>query len=67
MDHAPHVGRALLREDAAWLPRAAGTSLYLRPFMIATEPFLGVRPSKSYLLAVILHIIAKRRTPSTLR
>lgn len=46
--------RALLREDARWLPDAPGTSLYLRPFMIATEPFLGVRPSKQYAFLVIV-------------
>jgi branched-chain amino acid aminotransferase len=46
--------RALVAEDAAWLPRTAGTSLYLRPFMIATEPFLGVRPSKQYAFLVII-------------
>jgi branched-chain amino acid aminotransferase len=38
----------------SWLPKSPGTSMYVRPFMIATEPFLGVRPSKRYLLLVIL-------------
>jgi branched-chain amino acid aminotransferase len=46
--------KAILREDAAWLPKAAGTSLYVRPFIFATEPFLGVRPAKQVLFAVIL-------------
>jgi branched-chain amino acid aminotransferase len=46
--------RALVREDAAWLPKAPGTSLYIRPFMVATEPFLGVRPSKQYAFLVII-------------
>jgi branched-chain amino acid aminotransferase len=46
--------RALVAEDAAWLPRTPGTSLYLRPFMVATEPFLGVRPSKQYAFLVII-------------
>jgi branched-chain amino acid aminotransferase len=46
--------KALLREDAAWLPSAPGTSLYVRPFIFATEPFLGVRPAKQVLFAVIL-------------
>jgi branched-chain amino acid aminotransferase len=46
--------RALLREDASWMPRAPGTALYVRPLFIATEPFLGVRPSKSYALLVIV-------------
>jgi branched-chain amino acid aminotransferase len=43
----------LVRTDAAWVPREESKSLYLRPFMIATEPFLGVRPSAKYLYAVI--------------
>lgn len=46
--------KALLREDAAWMPAAAGTSLYVRPFLFASEPFLGVRPSKRCLFAVIV-------------
>ncbi len=45
--------KALCRLDDAWIPSGPGTALYLRPFMIATEPFLGVRPSKSYALLVI--------------
>ncbi|MFH5823975.1 branched-chain amino acid aminotransferase [Georgenia sp. AZ-5] len=34
---------ALVRADERWVPGVEGSSLYLRPFMIATEPFLGVR------------------------
>ncbi|GEL95506.1 branched-chain amino acid aminotransferase [Cellulomonas composti] len=36
---------ALVRADRAWVPGGEETSLYLRPFMYASEPFLGVRPS----------------------
>jgi branched-chain amino acid aminotransferase len=36
---------ALVRTDLAWVPSGEETSLYLRPFMYASEPFLGVRPS----------------------
>ncbi|MBD8080438.1 branched-chain amino acid aminotransferase [Cellulosimicrobium arenosum] len=36
---------ALVRTDAAWVPTSAESSLYLRPFMYASERFLGVRPS----------------------
>ncbi len=50
--------RALLREDASWLPRAPGTSLYVRPVLLATEPFLGVRPAKAYALVVMLSPVA---------
>jgi branched-chain amino acid aminotransferase len=46
--------KALLREDASWMPSAEGTSIYVRPFLFATEAFLGVRPSKRCLFAVIL-------------
>lgn len=35
----------LVRADEAWVPTTPGSSLYLRPFIIATEPFLGVRSS----------------------
>jgi branched-chain amino acid aminotransferase len=44
---------ALVRADRAWVPSSAGTSLYLRPTLIATEPFLGVRPSNRYLFFII--------------
>jgi branched-chain amino acid aminotransferase len=37
-----------------WVPSSVGTALYVRPVIIATEPFLGVRPSKSYIYYVIL-------------
>jgi branched-chain amino acid aminotransferase len=44
----------LVTEDRDWVPTAEGHSLYLRPFMIATYPGLGVsRPSPSYLCVVI--------------
>jgi len=45
--------RQLVGVDAAWFPPVEGGSLYLRPFMIATEAFLGVRPAKSYKFIVI--------------
>jgi branched-chain amino acid aminotransferase len=43
----------LVEIDHAWIPRQAGASLYLRPFMIATEVFLGVKPSAEYLFMII--------------
>jgi branched-chain amino acid aminotransferase len=45
--------KALVDVDRDWFPAVEGGSLYLRPFMIATEAFLGVRPSNEYLFAVI--------------
>jgi branched-chain amino acid aminotransferase len=43
---------ALVKQDAGWVPNKVGESLYIRPFMIATEVGLGVRPSNkaTYLL-----------------
>src|SRR5215831_3582278 len=44
----------LVAQDRAWVPAADGHSLYLRPFMIATQVGLGInRPSQSYLFALI--------------
>jgi branched-chain amino acid aminotransferase len=37
-----------------WVPSTVGTSLYVRPTIIANEAFLGVRPAKSYLYYIIL-------------
>jgi branched-chain amino acid aminotransferase len=42
----------LVRIDRAWIPSGEG-SLYLRPFMIANETFLGVKPSSEYIFGVI--------------
>ncbi len=44
----------LVRVDRDWVPHRPGTSLYVRPTLIATEAFLGVRASKRCLLYVIL-------------
>jgi branched-chain amino acid aminotransferase len=40
--------------DRDWVPRTVGTSLYVRPVIMASEPFLGVRPARSYIYYVIL-------------
>ncbi len=44
---------ALVTADAAWVPSGGEASLYLRPFMFASEVFLGVRPAKQVTFAVI--------------
>jgi len=44
---------ALVGLDREWVPKSPGTSLYIRPTLIATEPFLGVRPSKRYTYFII--------------
>jgi branched-chain amino acid aminotransferase len=43
----------LVRQDARWVPTAPETSLYLRPFMMATEVGLGVRPAQDVTFLVI--------------
>ncbi len=45
--------RLLVEADRDWFPTLDGGSLYLRPFMFASEPFLGVRPAKNYKYLVI--------------
>jgi branched-chain amino acid aminotransferase len=45
--------RALVDADQAWVPDAGEHSLYLRPFMFASEPFLGVRPAQDVTFMVI--------------
>jgi branched-chain amino acid aminotransferase len=58
----PEVDKALVMEgmkqlillDKGWVPSSPGTSLYIRPTMIATEPHLGVRPAASYLFYIII-------------
>lgn len=44
----------LLKLEKDWIPTAHGTSLYIRPFMIATESYLGVAPSQKYRFMIIL-------------
>lgn len=39
---------AYLNLDADWVPGGPGGALYIRPFMIATDDFLGVKPSQKY-------------------
>ena len=45
--------RQLALADRDWFPAVEGGSLYMRPFMFADEPFLGVRPAKHYKFLVI--------------
>ncbi len=44
--------KRLVAQDSKWVPEGEG-SLYLRPFMFASEAFLGVRPAKEYIFCVI--------------
>lgn len=46
--------KELLTIEKGWVPTAEGTSLYIRPTIIATDPYLGVRASHTYRYFIIL-------------
>ncbi|ANF94825.1 branched-chain amino acid aminotransferase [Paenibacillus bovis] len=50
--------RQLVLIDKEWIPEGEGTSLYIRPFVIATEAALGVAPSLQYKFMIILSPVA---------
>lgn len=54
VDFAVKAVSTLVNVDRDWIPRAPGTSLYVRPFIIATDPQLGVHPSHTYKFMIIL-------------
>jgi branched-chain amino acid aminotransferase len=45
--------RALVDLDRDWIPSTDGTSLYIRPFMIATDEFIGVKPAEKFTFIII--------------
>ncbi len=45
---------AIVEHEKDWIPTAEGTSLYIRPFMFATEAAVGVHPSSSYKFIILL-------------
>ncbi|MBS1614564.1 MAG: branched-chain amino acid aminotransferase [Bacteroidetes bacterium] len=45
--------RRLVDLDRDWVPSGEGTSLYLRPFMLATDEFIGVRPATHFKFMII--------------
>lgn len=45
--------KALLDLDKDWVPTNEGQSLYIRPFMIATDDYVGIRPSEKYKFLII--------------
>lgn len=45
--------RQLVELDKAWIPTGDGTSLYIRPFMIATDEFIGVKPAEKFTFLII--------------
>src|SRR5690625_7181266 len=52
--YATNALKELVRLDKEWVPNEKGTSLYIRPFIIATEAHLGVTPAKNYKFIIIL-------------
>ncbi len=46
--------KALVKLDEDWIPTAEGTSLYIRPFIFAVDPFVGVHPAKQLIFCIIL-------------
>jgi branched-chain amino acid aminotransferase len=59
--------KQLVEVDKDWFPPVDGGSIYLRPFMIASEVFLGVKPSAEYLFMVIASAVGnyfKSGTPA---
>ncbi|SDJ02431.1 branched-chain amino acid aminotransferase [Natribacillus halophilus] len=46
--------KELVKLDKDWVPSEVGTSLYIRPFIISTEPTLDVSPARAYTLMIIL-------------
>ncbi|MDT8902636.1 branched-chain amino acid aminotransferase [Anaeroselena agilis] len=50
-----HAGlNKLLEIDKRWVPDKVGTALYIRPFIFATDPYVGVKSSDAYKLFIIL-------------
>ena len=43
----------LIKIDRSWVPSKAGSALYIRPFMVSTDEFLGVRTAENYRFAII--------------
>lgn len=54
VDFVMEALKQLLEIDSRWIPTKEGTSLYIRPFMIATEESLGVKISSEYYFMIIL-------------
>ncbi len=53
-DFALEALKKLIDVEKDWVPHAEGAALYIRPFIIAVDPFLGVRPGDKYMFIIIL-------------
>ncbi|MBO7452995.1 MAG: branched chain amino acid aminotransferase, partial [Clostridiales bacterium] len=54
VDFCVHATKTLVELDQDWIPSGKGESLYIRPFVIATDPYLGVRASNTYKFFILL-------------
>lgn len=46
--------RKLVEVDSAWVPNHPGYALYIRPYMFATDEFVGIKPSETYKFMILL-------------
>lgn len=53
-EFAVEAVRTLVNVERDWIPQEKETSLYIRPFIIATDPYLGVKPASNYMFIIIL-------------
>jgi len=53
-EFALHALKELIKIEKDWVPHTDGASLYIRPFIIAVDPFLGVKPGAEYKFIIIL-------------
>lgn len=51
--------RKLLEVDKDWIPKQAGCSLYIRPFVFAADDYLGIRPSNNYKFMILASPVGK--------
>ncbi|MBE7021856.1 MAG: branched-chain amino acid aminotransferase [Ruminococcaceae bacterium] len=54
VDFAVEAIKTLVELEKDWIPGGKGTALYIRPFIFATDPFLGVHPASTYKFIIIL-------------
>jgi branched-chain amino acid aminotransferase len=54
--------RTLINVDRGWVPESDGASLYIRPFMFATDAFIGVKPSETYRFIIFTCPVGKYYT-----
>lgn len=54
VDFCINATKKLIDVDKEWIPTSEGTALYIRPFIIGCDPFLGVHPAANYKFIIIL-------------